>query len=342
MIVKHYRFGHTEVEIHLPEDMPIPKNMALFEVGRGGESGLKVGTKYHISFTDDIKKDMDAALSRKAGDSVIEKPKIIVFPIDDGRGECRFIRFEGTSLPYAVTVESPMGQFRAVCDRQYAELLQYDTMFNSMLALERVVMRDEAIILHSAYVGVGEGRGLCADGLLQDAGGSGRCADGLLQETGGRDLDSDGLLQGTGGRALLFSGPSGIGKSTQADLWVRYRGARIWNGDKSLLIRESDGWYAYGWPICGSSDICHNETRPIMAIVMLRQAEKNICRRMDPFRAVMEVMGQITTNTWDRQFRMKVISLAEQLIREVPVYELFCDVSEGAVECLEEAVRTDY
>ena len=71
------------------------------------------------------------------------------------------------------------------------------------------------------------------------------------------------------GQALLFSGPSGIGKSTQADLWVRHRGAAILNGDKSLLIREPDGWYAHGWPICGSSGICRNESRRIRAIVML-------------------------------------------------------------------------
>lgn len=325
MITKHYRFGHTEIEINMPEDMPVPENMSLFEIGDEGDSrpaaeaGPGNSTKYHLSFTDDIQKDMHAALSRKAGNSVIEKPKIIIFPIDENRGECRFIRFEGAPLPYAVAVESPMGHFQVVCDRQFAELLQYDTMFNSMLALERVVLRDDAIILHSSYLEIDEG-------MLGD---------------GGSGLSNTGSTQPGGGcsHALLFSGPSGIGKSTQAGLWDKYRSARILNGDKSLLIREPDGWYAYGWPICGSSEICLNETRPIKAIVMLRQAERNICRRMDPFRAVMEVMGQITTNTWDREFRMKVISLTEQLIREVPVYELFCEVSEGAVKCLEEVLR---
>lgn len=359
MMTKHYRFGHTEIEINMPEDMPVPENMSLFKIGDEGDSrpaaeagpgagsgsgngsepqsssrpaggfGLRDdsgprngsrpaaeagpgnSTKYHLSFTDDIQKDMHAALSRKAGNSVIEKPKIIIFPIDENRGECRFIRFEGAPLPYAVAVESPMGHFQVVCDRQFAELLQYDTMFNSMLALERVVLRDDAIILHSSYLEIDEGM-----------------------------LGGGGSKSGAGSsHALLFSGPSGIGKSTQAALWDKYRSARILNGDKSLLIREPDGWYAYGWPICGSSEICLNETRPIKAIVMLRQAERNICRRMDPFRAVMEVMGQITTNTWDREFRMKVISLTEQLIREVPVYELFCEVSEGAVKCLEEVLR---
>ena len=37
------------------------------------------------------------------------------------------------------------------------------------------------------------------------------------------------------GAAVLFSGPSGIGKSTQAALWQQYAGADVINGDRTLL-----------------------------------------------------------------------------------------------------------
>ena len=37
------------------------------------------------------------------------------------------------------------------------------------------------------------------------------------------------------GQGILFSGPSGIGKSTQAALWQRYAGAEIVNGDRALV-----------------------------------------------------------------------------------------------------------
>lgn len=36
-------------------------------------------------------------------------------------------------------------------------------------------------------------------------------------------------------QGILFSGPSGIGKSTQAALWQRYAGAEIVNGDRALV-----------------------------------------------------------------------------------------------------------
>ena len=41
------------------------------------------------------------------------------------------------------------------------------------------------------------------------------------------------------GKAMLFSAPSGTGKTTQAGLWEQYRGSRTVNGDKALL--EYDG-----------------------------------------------------------------------------------------------------
>lgn len=139
-------------------------------------------------------------------------------------------------------------------------------------------------------------------------------------------------------RAVLFSAPSETGKSTQANLWETYRGTYTVNGDRSLLIRENDGWYAYGWPICGSSEICRNEVYPIRAIVMLKQARVNRAYPLKGFQALREVMEQIMINTWDADFQMKVMDKLEELLTEVPVYRLECDISEDAVRCLEELI----
>lgn len=45
------------------------------------------------------------------------------------------------------------------------------------------------------------------------------------------------------GKAILFSAPSGTGKTTQATLWEKHRGTRVVNGDKAL-IRRVDGYAA--------------------------------------------------------------------------------------------------
>lgn len=140
--------------------------------------------------------------------------------------------------------------------------------------------------------------------------------------------------------AVLFSAPSETGKSTQADLWEKYRGTWTVNGDRSLLIREKDGWYANGWPVCGSSEICNNKSYPIRAIVMLSQAKENRISRLKGFEALRKVMEQITINGWNSEFQIQAMDELEILLREIPVYHLECNISEDAVRCLED-VLTD-
>ena len=74
------------------------------------------------------------------------------------------------------------------------------------------------------------------------------------------------------GKAYIFTGPSGIGKSTQADLWQKYNGARVLNGDRVLIRKSSDGkWKAYGFPFCGSSNCCEDFKLEIGAVFSLKQ-----------------------------------------------------------------------
>lgn len=134
--------------------------------------------------------------------------------------------------------------------------------------------------------------------------------------------------------AILFSAPSGTGKSTQAALWEKYRGARTINGDRALLIRENNGWYVHGWPISGTSGICENETLPIRTIVMLRQAQINEVKELKGIKAIQKLMGQITINMWNSDFQMQALELIEKLISEVAVWEFGCDISEQSVEYL--------
>ena len=48
---------------------------------------------------------------------------------------------------------------------------------------------------------------------------------------------------------IAFSGPSGIGKSTQGELWLRYGHAKLLNGDKLVLHRKQGEWIGYGSPL---------------------------------------------------------------------------------------------
>lgn len=144
------------------------------------------------------------------------------------------------------------------------------------------------------------------------------------------------------GKGVLFSAPSGVGKSTQAELWERYRGSQTINGDRALLRKKDGVWYACAWPVCGSSGICKRMDVPIHAIVMLQQGQKNMVVRLSPGKAFGQIYPQITINQWNPEFVQAAMNGIEDLILQVPVWELTCDVSEGAVQCLEDVLFPEH
>ena len=141
------------------------------------------------------------------------------------------------------------------------------------------------------------------------------------------------------GEAILFSAPSETGKTTQANLWEKYRGSRTVNGDRSLLGKIDGRWTAQGWPVCGTSEVCNNEAIPIKAVVMLSQAKENKAERLTPGHAFPLLYSQITVNKWNTPDHIHTMDLIEDFLGSVPVLYLGCTISEEAVICLEKTLR---
>lgn len=155
-----------------------------------------------------------------------------------------------------------------------------------------------------------------------------------------RQLERDGLILHCAyveyqGEAILFSAPSETGKTTQANLWERFRGARTVNGDRALVRKTGGRWCAEGWPVCGSSGVCENRALPIRAVVMLSQAPADRADRLTPMKAFAQIYSQITVNRWDASANLRAMALIEQLATEIPVFHLACTMDETAVETLE-------
>lgn len=140
---------------------------------------------------------------------------------------------------------------------------------------------------------------------------------------------------------LLFSGPSGIGKSTQADLWCHYRGAKLINGDRPILSKEDAGWLAWGSPYSGSSK-CHVSANcPVTALVMLEQAESCKLRRLSQLEAFKAIWSGLTVHSWDKWFVEEASILLMRLIEDIPVFKYSCTPDEHAVDYLEGELRKE-
>lgn len=141
------------------------------------------------------------------------------------------------------------------------------------------------------------------------------------------------------GRAILFTAPSGTGKSTQAELWHRYRGAEVVNGDKILLHQQNGVQLACGLPYAGTSGISKNRTLPIGAIVVLSQGKVNQLRAVPPVEATKTMLSQICLQTWHAQDISNALDIVQRVITHVPIYHLACLPDESAVQCLEPVLK---
>lgn len=125
------------------------------------------------------------------------------------------------------------------------------------------------------------------------------------------------------GKAYLFTAPSGTGKSTHTEKWVRLFGARYLNDDKPVLRLKDGVWMAYGTPWSGKYDLSSNEGAPLGGIACLRRGEVNEIDLMSPAAAIPLIMGQTVHRLYKERVE-KQLMLLDNLLRSVPVWDLAC------------------
>jgi len=123
--------------------------------------------------------------------------------------------------------------------------------------------------------------------------------------------------------AILFTAPSGGGKTTQANLWIHHLGARMINGDKAAISRKDGTWYAHGLPVSGSSEYFLNESMPIRAIVILEKWPEN---QIFPLGSAgfPRIFSQVIQNTWDIGYTEKIMDLVADAVSTIPIYLYRC------------------
>lgn len=140
------------------------------------------------------------------------------------------------------------------------------------------------------------------------------------------------------GNGLMFLGPSGIGKTTQAELWNQYRDALIINGDVVFVQETPDAFLGWGTPWHGSSPYCENISVPVKALIVLKQAQENSIRELTGFEKVTAVSNNVFYPRWLEGGMELCLETLNHLLSALPVYELSCRPDEEAVRLTEEAV----
>ena len=148
--------------------------------------------------------------------------------------------------------------------------------------------------------------------------------DGLFVHSAVISMDNDGYM---------FSGRSGVGKSTHINEWVKLFGndrVTIINGDKPVIRFFDDGIYAYGSPWHGIEGWSSNSKIKLKSVCFLKQSHENRIRELKSPEILKELINQtvIPANLKDK---LKYFELLDKFIKALEFYELECDISADAV-----------
>lgn len=140
------------------------------------------------------------------------------------------------------------------------------------------------------------------------------------------------------GYAYLFSGPCGMGKSTHTAMYKKtFPDAVIINDDKPALRRIDGIWYVFGTPWCGKDGINVNTSAPLGGICFLHRGD-TLLRRL----TALEALPQFLRQTYGRdtaQDAKLLMSLLDDLLRNIPVFEFFNHAVPGDEQITYQAMR---
>lgn len=139
-------------------------------------------------------------------------------------------------------------------------------------------------------------------------------------------------------RAWLFSGQSGIGKSTHTALWHELFDTPYLNGDLNLIGLQDQTPVVYGIPWCGTSNIFTTKTHPLGGIILLNQGTTDTVSELKPHEKIMQIMQRMISPTWSAPLLKRNLAFATTLAKKIPVFHLFCTKNPSAVQVIKKKI----
>ncbi len=136
------------------------------------------------------------------------------------------------------------------------------------------------------------------------------------------------------GKAILFTAPSGTGKTTQTNLWHDYvKGISDINADRTLLQKTNHDYKACGFPLYGGVLRCEQKARTIEAIVIVRQGKQNVIHELSLHEKISLIYSECTVPNIDR-YVSKAMDLVIDMIQNVKIVLYYCNMEKEAVDVL--------
>lgn len=142
-------------------------------------------------------------------------------------------------------------------------------------------------------------------------------------------------------QGIMFTAPSGTGKSTQTRLWQERFGkqVQVLNDDTPAVRFLEDSPWVFGTPWSGSSNIHCNDRAPLSLIVILQQAEVNRVLELDQYQALTSLMPRCFLPYFSRSMLDLACNVIDKIVNVVPVIRLECRPDQEAVELVHQCLK---
>lgn len=141
-------------------------------------------------------------------------------------------------------------------------------------------------------------------------------------------------------KGIIFTAPSGTGKSTHVSLWEEaFKGEVVVANDDTPAVRIiGDVPVLFGTPWSGSSDKYANIQVPLKTIVVLEQHSENMIRKISPLEALPKLIPGCFLPYFDRKTMIRTYDMILKLLTGVDVYHLRCLPNQEAVEMVYQCI----
>ncbi len=159
----------------------------------------------------------------------------------------------------------------------------------------------------------------------------------LLHFAGGFMLHGSSVVLNDMG--FVFSGLSGIGKSTMAGLWQQ-QGATVINDDRLAIMPFDNGFHAHNTPMPYYDD--YPKFAPIKALFLLEQSTQHTYRKLSRSEAVVRVMANCMQHFHTSDYVIKHIEILTEFVNRVPVYHLGFTPTADVVDFVLKLIENDH
>lgn len=134
------------------------------------------------------------------------------------------------------------------------------------------------------------------------------------------------------GLGMLFTGTSGAGKSTMAQIWSGKEGVKLLTDERAIIRKNGERFFAYGTPWHGTAMIHSPGRVPIKRIFFIKHGKENHARVLDKIDSAARLIVRAFPTYWDSEGMKFTLGLASSIVENTSCYELAFRPDEAIVD----------